>query len=175
MNNIVFITGTSGSGKSYIKEKLIELFPEKYYRIVQYTTRDIRKGEENGKDYNFINKEDYNSIKHSLFCKTKINNNFYGTPTNFINNKIAVIVVNASGLEDGIKYLNNKFNYIILDIENNSPIERIDRDKEFVDLERKNINSVLEKINSKKIIKLINNPEHYLNAKDVDMIIQHSI
>ena len=175
MKNIVFITGISGSGKSYIKDKLIELFPEKYYKIIQYTTRDIRIGEKNAIDYNFISKEDYNAIKHSLFCKTKINGNLYGTPIKLIDNKIAVIVVNSSGLEDGIKYLNGKYNYIVLDIENNSPVKRIDRDEEFIKKEREKINNVLDRLDSKRVIKLINDPEHYLNVKDINFIIENSI
>lgn len=174
MINIVFIVGVSGSGKSYIKDKLIEYYPNQYDKIIQYTTRNMRDGEINGKDYNFISKEKYNEIKENLFCKTEINGNLYGTPVNFNSNKIILLVVNSSGITDGINFINNfneKYNYLILDINNSDPVKRIDRDKKFVIEERNDLNNILLNFPKDKIIRLENNSKNYLKAKDVNDIL----
>lgn len=57
--NIFFIMGKSGTGKSTIYEELLNIFGTELQPIVSHTTRPMRSGEENGKDYIFDSKEDY--------------------------------------------------------------------------------------------------------------------
>ena len=74
INNIlVTITGASGAGKSTIIKKLKQRDSEKYIQIPTYTTRTLRKGEKQGEQHYFIQKEEYKKLKEKekiLACST---------------------------------------------------------------------------------------------------------
>lgn len=56
---IFILVGPSGSGKSTLGLHLKELgIPE----LISHTTREKRKGEEDGVDYNFVTKEDFDKV-----------------------------------------------------------------------------------------------------------------
>ncbi|MCI6091347.1 guanylate kinase [bacterium] len=56
MSNIYYLMGKSSSGKDTIYKRIKELHPE-LKTVTIYTTRPIREGEKNGKDYYFVNEE----------------------------------------------------------------------------------------------------------------------
>lgn len=55
MTNLFYIMGKSATGKDTVYKKIMEKIDLKSY--VSYTTRPIRSGEQDGKDYNFITNE----------------------------------------------------------------------------------------------------------------------
>lgn len=57
---ILNISGPSGSGKTTLAKKACELYANYYSRLVPYTTRVRRQGEQNGIDYWFIPINEYN-------------------------------------------------------------------------------------------------------------------
>lgn len=74
------LLGKSGSGKSTILKKVIESFPE-LKLVIPDTTRPLRSGEINHKDYNFISEEDFlaNAERGEYLLPTKYGRWFYGT------------------------------------------------------------------------------------------------
>lgn len=56
MSNIYYLMGKSSSGKDTIYKRIKELHPE-LKTVTIYTTRPIREGEKNGKEYYFVNEE----------------------------------------------------------------------------------------------------------------------
>ena len=56
MGKIFYLMGKSSSGKDTIYGRLKEQFP-KLRTVTLYTTRPIRKGEEEGREYHFTNEE----------------------------------------------------------------------------------------------------------------------
>ena len=56
MGKIFYLMGKSSSGKDTIYGRLKERFP-KLRTVTLYTTRPIRKGEEEGREYHFTNEE----------------------------------------------------------------------------------------------------------------------
>ena len=56
MSNIYYLMGNSSSGKDTIYKRIKELHPE-LKTVTIYTTRPIREGEKNGKEYYFVNEE----------------------------------------------------------------------------------------------------------------------
>lgn len=56
MGKIFYIMGKSSSGKDTIYKKLSERMPE-LQRIVSYTTRPIRDGEQEGVEYHFVGED----------------------------------------------------------------------------------------------------------------------
>ena len=72
----VIIVGKGGSGKDYLRKILEEVG---YTYCKSYTTRPIRGGEENGKDYIFIEEKDIPK-EEDLYESVYFNGWFYGTP-----------------------------------------------------------------------------------------------
>ena len=86
MKKIVLIVGPSGSGKSTL---IAKTFNEKQY-IRSTTTRPMRIGEQNGKDYLFVSKNEFlQKIKNDgLVQYVKYDNNYYGVTKDEIQLKL---------------------------------------------------------------------------------------
>lgn len=65
MGKIVYIMGKSSTGKDTIFRELIRGEFKDYKTIVPYTTRPIREGEKNGKEYFFKTEEEFWALKNS--------------------------------------------------------------------------------------------------------------
>lgn len=95
--SLIVISGPSGSGKDSICERLKE-YNDNFWLSVSCTTRKPRKGEENGVDYFFLEKDEFErKIKNEDFLEyTDYNGNYYGTPkdkiNNYLNNGIDVLL-----------------------------------------------------------------------------------
>ncbi|KAG8629339.1 hypothetical protein KVT40_003204 [Elsinoe batatas] len=80
-NQPIVVSGPSGSGKSTLLKRLLEKYPDRFGFSVSHTTRSPRPGEEHGKDYHYVSKEDFQTkiseggfIEHAQF-----GSNMYGT------------------------------------------------------------------------------------------------
>ncbi|MBR6328315.1 MAG: guanylate kinase [Lachnospiraceae bacterium] len=62
MGTVFYIMGKSSSGKDTIYRRLLAQMPQ-LKRVVLYTTRPIRSGEEDGKDYFFVDEDRYLEMK----------------------------------------------------------------------------------------------------------------
>ena len=84
----IVVSGPSGVGKGTICDVLIKELDAWY--SVSMTTREMREGEEEGKNYYFVTKEEFErKIKEDNFIEYNIyNNNYYGTPKDKILEKI---------------------------------------------------------------------------------------
>ena len=82
MVGIVFvISGPAGVGKTTLCERLIGEFPETVKRVVTVTTRKPRAGEESGRDYHFLGREEFlKKVDQGAFIEYEcIHDNYYGT------------------------------------------------------------------------------------------------
>ena len=77
---ILVLSGPSGAGKSTIINAASEEIGE-YYFSISTTTRPPRVGEEHGKDYLFVSKEEFEEdIKAGNFLEyAEVHGNYYGT------------------------------------------------------------------------------------------------
>lgn len=67
---MIFILGKTGSGKTTIVNELVSKYG--FDKIVTYTTRPIRNGEINHKDYHFISSKEFmNKIREDFFAEWK--------------------------------------------------------------------------------------------------------
>ena len=57
--------GKSATGKDTIYKKLLDSEEVKFKKVISYTTRPIRSGEKNGKEYNFSTVEEYNAYREN--------------------------------------------------------------------------------------------------------------
>lgn len=78
--NILVISGPSGSGKSSLMKELLKDIKDSYFSISS-TTRPIREGEQDGVNYHFISKAEFEQdIDAGFFLEwAKVHDNYYGT------------------------------------------------------------------------------------------------
>ncbi len=84
--SIVFIiSAPSGSGKSTLVNKLLKLVPNLNFSI-SYTTRAARGKEQNGKQYHFVSREQFEQmIRADEFLEhANVFGNYYGTARRFL-------------------------------------------------------------------------------------------
>jgi guanylate kinase len=86
MNGIVFIiSAPSGSGKSTLTAELRKLVPQLEFSI-SYTTRQPRGSEQNGREYFFITRKEFEKmIAEDQFLEyAEVFGNYYGTARSFL-------------------------------------------------------------------------------------------
>jgi guanylate kinase len=82
---MLVLSSPSGAGKTSICKKLLETEKD-LLMSVSYTTRPKRKSENDGKDYFFIKKREFDELqsKNYFVESALVFDHFYGTPKNFI-------------------------------------------------------------------------------------------
>lgn len=114
----LYIIGMSGCGKSTLAANLEQLWPDVYHRVVQYTTREQRENETDGKDYHFITKTTFKQYMDDDKFTAKVLKQFppsyYGTPIDdFDDKKMNVVVASLEGLVDGITEMGLRGSHVL--------------------------------------------------------------
>ena len=83
------VSGASGTGKGTVCEKILDELPEITYSV-SATTRAPRSGEIDGKEYYFLNRDEFQAwINDGKFLEfAEVYGNFYGTPLNKIEERL---------------------------------------------------------------------------------------
>lgn len=107
---IIVIVAPSGTGKSTLINRLRPQVPNLEWSV-SCTTRPMREGEVDGKDYFFISKEEFEQkIEENAFIEwAKVHSNYYGTLKSFVdtgldNGKFLLFDLDVQGC-DSIKKL----------------------------------------------------------------------
>ncbi|NMA50348.1 MAG: guanylate kinase [Mollicutes bacterium] len=101
---LIVVSGPSGAGKDSICNKVAEDLKNVEISI-SMTSREPRKGEEEGKNYYYISKEEFeDKIKNDEFLEYAVvhNNQYYGTPKKEIEEKLnqgisIILVIDIQG------------------------------------------------------------------------------
>lgn len=125
----IVVSGKSCSGKTTIVNKLASTYG--FDVIVRYTTRLIRKGEKDGRDYHFISNEDFlKKIDEGFFAEwksydTEFGTWYYGTSLEDLENAEdnTVVILTPDGYRDVCKKLKKKPTCIYI-YANNSTIKK---------------------------------------------------
>lgn len=87
---LIVVSGFSGAGKGTLVKKLVKEY-DGYALSVSATTRQPRVGEHNGKEYFFLQKEQFEQkiaenglIEYACYC-----DNYYGTPKEYVEKQLA--------------------------------------------------------------------------------------
>ena len=77
---LLVISAPSGTGKSTLIKRLRHEFPRLAFSV-SYTTRTPRPGEENGRDYHFVSKRNFQELRsEGTFAEwAEVHGNLYGT------------------------------------------------------------------------------------------------
>lgn len=98
---MLVIIGESASGKTTLQDALINDSESDFKKVVTYTTRPMRKGEVNGKDYHFVSEDKFQQLIEDGFFVEHANyrNWSYGTAKkDCINAKDNVAILTPAGL-----------------------------------------------------------------------------
>ena len=111
---LVILSGVSGAGKDTIKKELIKRM-ENVITLPSYTSRAPRAGEEEGVQYHFITRKEFeDKIANNEFYEYDLHHeNYYGTSRKLMNEKISsgkIIVkdIEVNGTENLIKALKDE-------------------------------------------------------------------
>ncbi len=85
MTNVFIISAPSGSGKSTLVDKVRQIVPGLEFSI-SYTTREPRGNEQNGREYFFISREDFQKMvdQDEFLEYANVFGNYYGTARSFL-------------------------------------------------------------------------------------------
>ena len=88
---LLLISGPAGSGKTTLCDRLLEEFSPGLQRVVTATTRQPRKGEQDGVDYHFLDESDFLSkVRNNEFYEyAQVHSGYYGTLKAAIQDKLA--------------------------------------------------------------------------------------
>jgi len=125
---MILLVGPSGSGKITLEKELVET--GWYKKAISHTTRPMRKGEVNGKDYFFVSEEEYR--KADLIEDIKFGENSYGVTLDEVSKEATVLVVEPTGLQQILRYAKehkNAFDPIVfyLDIDKETMVKRMQK------------------------------------------------
>lgn len=115
MQKVIILSGPSGVGKNTLGDFLLLQFPELSYSV-SATTREIRKGEQDGVDYHFMNREAFEDKMHNdefLEWQEVYAGTYYGTLKSELErinqlNKFPLLVVDVFGAINVMKNLKFK-------------------------------------------------------------------
>lgn len=86
---LIIISGFSGAGKGTLVKKLVQKY-DGYALSISATTREPRPGEQDGREYFFMSKEQFERkiaenglIEYACYC-----DNYYGTPREYVERQL---------------------------------------------------------------------------------------
>ena len=87
---LVVVSGFSGAGKGTLMQELLKR-DDNYALSISATTRAPREGETDGKEYFFVTKEQFEKMRdeRKLIEYAQYVNNYYGTPKEYVEQKMA--------------------------------------------------------------------------------------
>ena len=88
---LFIVSGPSGAGKSTLSNMALDFFSDLVFSV-SYTTRTPRPGETDGKEYNFVDKETFESMVRSgdFLEYAEVHGKRYGTASKTIEGHLAI-------------------------------------------------------------------------------------
>ncbi len=99
---LIVLSGPSGSGKSTLVQRLLALPNLRLKVSTSATTRSPRPGEQPGRDYFFVTKEQFEQMRNDLLESARVHGNDYGTPAEPVRQAMAegycvILVIDVQG------------------------------------------------------------------------------
>ena len=88
---LIVLSGPSGVGKGTVRKAIFESSDNDFQYSISMTTRNMRKGEEEGVDYFFRTKEEFEALIEAgeMLEYAEYVGNYYGTPLSYVEETLA--------------------------------------------------------------------------------------
>ncbi len=103
--NLIIISSPSGGGKGTLIKRVLQTMANIGYSI-SFTTREMRVGETNGKDYFFVSRDEFQKLieNGALLEYAEVHGNFYGTSIEQVKTQIeaghdVILEIDVQGAE----------------------------------------------------------------------------
>lgn len=89
--NLIIISSPSGGGKGTLIREILQTVPGIGYSV-SFTTREMREGEEDGRDYFFVSHEKFAELisAHEFLEYAEVHDNLYGTSIKQVKSEIGL-------------------------------------------------------------------------------------
>ncbi|WP_018658885.1 guanylate kinase [Allofustis seminis] len=88
---LIVLSGPSGVGKGTVRKHLFEHYNNDFVFSISMTTRQLRRGEQEGVDYFYRSREEFERYiqEEKLLEYAEYVNNYYGTPIDYVEKTLA--------------------------------------------------------------------------------------
>ncbi len=118
--NLIIISSPSGGGKGTLIREVLKIVPKIGYSV-SFTTREMREGEANGRDYFFVSRSEFEELieKGEFLEFAKVHGNFYGTSIRQVeaeieNGRDVILEIDVQGAENVLRKMPDAVNIFIL-------------------------------------------------------------
>ncbi len=168
---ILVISGPSGCGKSSLVNEVLKKRDDVYFSI-STTTRQIREGEQEGINYHYISKEQFQQdIEDELFLEwAKVHGNYYGTSLKPVqkaleDDKLVLFDIDVQGHQ----ILKSKFRDIMTSLFITTP-DALSLKNRLINRSTDNLDTINHRlINSKKEMERLDEYDYLLINDDFDV------
>lgn len=152
---IIILSGPSGVGKGTIVKELLRRFPH-LTLSVSATTRTPREGEQDGREYYFITKDDFEKrIRQGEMLEyARYVDNYYGTPAAPVREKLArgmgvILEIEVQGAKQVMSQVEDAVSIFILPPDRQTLIDRLHgRGTEAEDIIQKRVAMALSELDT---------------------------
>ncbi len=103
--NLIIISSPSGGGKGTLIKEVLKIASNIGYSV-SFTTRQMRAGEDNGRDYFFVSRAEFSALieKNEFIEYAEVHGNLYGTSINQVQKELAkgndiILEIDVQGAE----------------------------------------------------------------------------
>ena len=159
---MLILVGPSASGKTEVAQILINNYGMQ--RMVTYTTRPMRYGEENHVSYHFVSKEEFLEIKQNdEFVETTVyNENYYGTRKSDVTDG-KIVILEPNGLKAFKKEMKDSVMSFYLITTEATRLNRMLCRKDSLEYAKKRLE------NDKIAFENIEGVDHYIENEDISL------
>ena len=130
--SVVSVTGPSGSGKTTLIHRIMEMYPDQFGEAISHTTRPPRAGEVHGKDYVFIDEDEFDRmVENSEFLETvefadrRYGSSYAEAKLKTADGKHALVVVEPHGKEQWMRNWDGPLIAVFLDVDEETCRDRM--------------------------------------------------